>query len=464
MKQILAIATLTLKAAIRFRVVVVTAIILFTAVVLLPMLVKHDDTAKGFIQILLTYTLSIITALLGVVTLWLACNSLARDMEECQMQLVAVKPVPRWKIWLGKWLGIMVLNSVMLVGAGVTVFAMLVWKSSELPEVEQTRLEQEVMVARAAVVEPVPDLAPVIERAFAEARQNVDVAPEDLPLLRQQVVEAVKRNYELVNPDHLRRWRMDFSGILEEVRDKPLYGRFKFITPDYFEGNLDMVPFDLVWKVGKPDDPNRKTRIMSLPPGSYTEFLIPPGLIDAETGELIVDMENRSGAQMYVPLDEPFEVLYRENSFAVNFGRAMVILFCWLCLLSAIGLTASSCLSFPVATFVAFTILFISLSTGSFQEALSENSFLGRDYSGDYGSKSENLDRVMLPFFRFALGTINLVKDFSPVDSLSSGRSITWSDTGRAVFQVVIFTGGIIAAIGVVIFNRRELGSIQQGS
>ena len=113
---------------------------------------------------------------------------------------------------------------------------------------------------------------------------------------------------------------------------------------------------------------------------------------------------------------------------------------------------------------MAFTILFISLSTGSFQEALSENSFLGRDYSGDYGSKSENLDRVMLPFFRFALGTINLVKDFSPVDSLSSGRSITWSDTGRAVFQVVIFTGGIIAAIGVVIFNRRELGSIQQGS
>ena len=63
-------------------------------------------SAQGFTQIILTYTLSAITALLGLSTLWLSCGTLARDIEECQIQVVATKPVARWQIWLGKWLGI----------------------------------------------------------------------------------------------------------------------------------------------------------------------------------------------------------------------------------------------------------------------------------------------------------------------------------------------------------------------
>jgi hypothetical protein len=63
------------------------------------------ERRAGFTQILLTYTLSVITALLGLSTLWLACGTLARDIEECQMQVVATKPIARWQIWLGKWAG-----------------------------------------------------------------------------------------------------------------------------------------------------------------------------------------------------------------------------------------------------------------------------------------------------------------------------------------------------------------------
>ncbi len=36
----------------------------------------------GFTQILLTYTLGAITGLLGIATLWLACGTLARDVED----------------------------------------------------------------------------------------------------------------------------------------------------------------------------------------------------------------------------------------------------------------------------------------------------------------------------------------------------------------------------------------------
>ena len=72
MQPLLAIAGLTWKAAFRFRLFLVVAILLLGSVVGLPLLIKDDGTARGFTQILLTYTLGTISALLGMSTLWLA--------------------------------------------------------------------------------------------------------------------------------------------------------------------------------------------------------------------------------------------------------------------------------------------------------------------------------------------------------------------------------------------------------
>src|SRR3989440_8415912 len=118
MQRSFAVAWLTWKAAFRFRLFLVLAVLLLGAVVGLPLLLKDDGTARGFTQILITYTLSTIAALLGLSTLWLGCGTLARDIEECQIQMVAVKPIPRWQIWLGKWMGIMFLNAALLAISG----------------------------------------------------------------------------------------------------------------------------------------------------------------------------------------------------------------------------------------------------------------------------------------------------------------------------------------------------------
>src|SRR6516162_10103470 len=127
MQRLFAIVTLTWKAAFRFKLFLVVAVLLLASVVGLPLLIKDDGTARGFTQILLTYTLSTVTGLLGLSTLWLACGTLARDIEECQLQMVAVKPVARWQIWLGKWLGLVTLNAALLAISGGSVFALLMW-------------------------------------------------------------------------------------------------------------------------------------------------------------------------------------------------------------------------------------------------------------------------------------------------------------------------------------------------
>src|SRR5215467_14062404 len=148
MQRLLAIAGLTWKAAFRFRLFIVLAVLLLASVVVLPLLIRDDGTARGFTQILLTYTLTTVSALLGLSTLWLSCGILARDIEECQMQVVAVKPIPRWQIWMGKWLGIMSLNAALLGISGLSVFILLQWRATHLPAAEQKILREEVLVAR----------------------------------------------------------------------------------------------------------------------------------------------------------------------------------------------------------------------------------------------------------------------------------------------------------------------------
>src|SRR5271169_6685064 len=136
MQKIFAIAWLTWKAALRFKLFLVIAVLLIAAVVGLPLVIEDDGTAQGFTQIILTYTLSAITVLLGISTLWLSCGTLARDIEECQIQVIATKPIARWQIWLGKWFGIASLNAVLLALAGACIYGLLEWRASKLPPAE----------------------------------------------------------------------------------------------------------------------------------------------------------------------------------------------------------------------------------------------------------------------------------------------------------------------------------------
>jgi hypothetical protein len=66
-------------------------------------------------------------------------------------------------------------------------------------------------------------------------------------------------------------------------------------------------------------------------------------------------------------------------------------------------------------------------------------------------------------FFGGLLAVINLVQDFSPVESLSTGRSVSWGEVGRAFLQVVLLMGGVFGVTGAMLFTRRELAAAQSG-
>ncbi|MCC6822325.1 MAG: ABC transporter permease [Verrucomicrobia subdivision 3 bacterium] len=459
MQSLLAITWLTWKAAFRFRLFIVVAVLLLATVVGLPILIKDDGTARGFTQILLAYTLSTITALLGLSTLWLACGTLARDIEECQIQMIAVKPVARWQIWLGKWLGIVTLNAALLAISGFSVYGLLQWRATKLPEAEQKILRNEVLVARGSAREPTheKDLEAEASRRLDEALAKAMGAKLDVAAMRRQILEALKAELQVVPPGYTRPWQIDLGFAKYYLRDQPLYLRVKFNAAEKSPSGT----FDALWMVGVPE----KTKLwrtevpMSLAPDTFHEFQIPANLFD-EQGVLTILFVNPNNTALLFPLDDGMEVLYREGGFGLNFARGLGIIFCWMILLTTLGLAAASFLSFPVAAFATLAVLMMSLSTGTLASAVEQGTVMGQDEETGQIGRSP-VDAVAIPFFRAALRIINLAKDFSPIDSLSSGRSITWTELGKAFGQIVLLLGGIIAMVGIWSFSRRELATAQ---
>jgi hypothetical protein len=473
MQRLLAIATLTWKAAFRFRLFWVLLTLLLGTVVVLPLLVKDDGTARGFTQILLTYTLSIMTTLLGFSTLWLACGTLARDIEECQMQVVAVKPIARWQIWLGKWLGIVLLNAALLAASGGSVYALLHWRAGQMEkQLAQARgrhdtnqiarlereiavLKNEIFVARASLKEPLPDIEGAVERIFRERIEKTPVPPEEHAQLRKNLREQLKAGVQIVPPGYSRSWVIDLGLRQHFVRDEPLYIRAKFHAARTNESGTYLG----LWQAGIPEKTPVWQDLKSQAANTYHEFAIPPGLVDEE-GKLTVLFHNRNNTALLFPMEDGFEILYREGGFGLNYARGLLILLCWLALLAALGLASASLLSFPVAAFFSASVLVVALMSGSLSSIVSEGSVLGANHETGVVTGSW-INAVMIPFFRAILKVVNLVEGFSPVDSLSTGRSITWGQLARACAQIVVVMGGTFSVVGMAIFTRRELATAQ---
>jgi hypothetical protein len=437
----------------------VIAVLLLAAVVGLPVLIKDDGTARGFTQILLTYTLSVITALLGLSTLWLSCGTLARDIEECQIQVVATKPIARWQIWLGKWLGIMSLNAVLLALSGGFVYGLLQWRAGRLPAAEQTVLREQVLVARGSAREPVDNAAieAETERILQGRLKSSPVEKVDVPEVRRQIREQVRSDFQLVPPGYSRAWQIDLGFAKNSLKGKPLQLRVKFNSAQKSASGT----FLALWQVGVPG----KTRFwqtpvpMSLAPDTFHEFQIPPDLFDAK-GVLTILFVNPNDTSLLFPLGEGMEVLYPEGGFALNYVRGLGIIFCWMAALAALGLTAASFLTFPVAAFFSLAVVAMVLSSSTLAEAVAAGTVAsGNGETGEMGHTP--MDVVLIPVFKGLLTTFNLVRNFSPVDSLSSGRSIPWTVLGLAFGQIVLLLGGIIGGIGIILFNRRELATAQ---
>jgi hypothetical protein len=280
----------------------------------------------------------------------------------------------------------------------------------------------------------------------------------DRTFVRDQVRERVIAQFQIVRPGMARRWNLDFGGRGAALRDRPLTVRALFYAAQPTRAGT----YHGVWEIGPPEGRRYRPDPMSLAAETIHEFFIPPGLIDMQ-GRLTIDFQNFNESALLFPLEQGLEVLYEQGTFAPNFVRGLAIILCWLALLAAIGLAAASFLSFPVAAFVSVAVLIVGFSTGTLRQIVEEGGIGGVDHHVGFVQDPSLFDRISVRLFGSLLAVINLVQDFSPVDSLSNGRTVGWGEVGRAMLQIIALMGGLFATTGIILFTRRELATAQAG-
>ncbi|MFQ3167892.1 MAG: ABC-type transport system involved in multi-copper enzyme maturation permease subunit [Limisphaerales bacterium] len=500
------IAKQTLKAAVRYRFVVAMAIALLVIVFGIPLLVKSDGTAKGTVQIVLTYTLGSTTALLGIASLWMGCGTLAREIEDNVMQMVAVKPIARWRVWLGKWLGIMLLNAALMAPTGLAIFFLINARadSAELNEFEKAKLKNEVLVSRSSIREPKRDFSISQQRAYRYAllvaeektsyteteqalrmsvtgpehilsfrkdytrlieQAETDPSAEILAKLHELERNAVrisKASYEIILPGQDRFWEFQIDpGIVDEVNQKPVYLRFKFNADDEYDPKSHTLWFSIGEGTNKRWPPEGTFKEMKRGSSAFHEEELPIGIVPdkgPEKGLVRVHFVNQNSERPIIFLmeDGPM-ILYHDGGFGMNLLRGLMIIFFWLGLISAIGLMASSFLSFPVATFLSLGILLISASTGTLEQIVKEGGITGINHETGRKDESSMLDSAAIFFAKGAVKITKSIWGYSPVDSLSDGRTITWATLFWAFFSIIVVMGGLVMALGAYMFHRKEL-------
>jgi hypothetical protein len=338
------------------------------------------------------------------------------------------------------------------------VYGLLQYRASKLPAEQQAILRNEVLVARGSAKEPsvMHEVETATDAALRDRLAKNPVSTADLPVVRRQILEQVKAEFQIVPPAHM---KIDLGSVKGKIQGKPLQIRTKFNSPDLTPDRT----YAGVWQIGVPGKSKLwRSETMSLAHETFHEFAIPADLFD-ENGLLTVAFINENDLGLLFPLEDGFEVLYPTGGFTGNYIRGLGIILCWMALLATLGLAASSFLSFPVAAFVSLAVLLITLSSGTMAGAIAEGTIAG--YNAEKGIKgSSPADHIVIPAFKAALAVINLAKDFSPIDSLSSGRSVSWTQLGRALVQIVGLLSGILAAGGIYVFTRRELATAQGNS
>jgi len=472
MTRVIAIALIAVRSAVRSRLFLSLAGVLLIAVFGLPLTVKGDGTVTGQVKIMIGYTLALSTAILGAATVWTACASVAKEIEQRQIRLIAVKPVRTFQILVGKWLGLAALNAVLLCLVGVTFVALLRWNTrpSILSGEDRQALHEEILTGRRLIA---PRVHPVDQQAQSALERLIREKRIPPTISRTLALREVKRRlltqHATVVPGGARQWIFDVPARLRHAppltpgaADSPVSVRFRLSSAAGDEHQVAGT-----WNArasARTATGNGGRQSFGEDVYKFTiggcrgahRFPVPLSVI--QPGEqLIVRFENADrdlSSTAIFGSGDGVELLIRESTFEANLLRSLIVVFCYLMLLAALGLIAGSVLSFPVATFVATSVLAVSLMSHYAVHV----SILGHTHHHGLekpepsllhatGERlSECVDAVVAPVLKF-----------NPVGALSDGILVSWKSTARAAALLGFLYPACLGLIGWFFLSRREL-------
>ena len=458
MSKIWAVARHTIAAGVRMKLAVCFIVLTALAVLGLPFTLRGDGTLAGAIQSYLTYSLMLVGLLLSLQTIMMAAT-LSDELAQRQILILMTKPLARWQYIGGKWVGIVVLDLVVLLGAGLGVYGMTHYLASlpEWVEGDHFKIASEILVARHVSPVDVPDFARDAAREFERRKEegryadqpNLDPTQEkaslrrDLETLWRTVPPFVGRTFQFKN---LRCERADNQYLQlrfnATVHNPPpndtvscvwLFGDREAGTPEYDPGLRRYV--------------RGRVHTVTAP----TSTVAPDGTLTVRFANIDPLDENLQSHSIFqFEAHNTLEVLFAVGSFGGNLVRTLALLFCRLFFLAAVAVLASSIFSLPIACFTT-TVFYVFVALRGFIlesfELMSDPGWIG-DFFRTIGWVIKGL-YLLLPDW----------SKYNALELFADGRNVTllWVINGYGKLGIATL---LLVGLACLLFERREVAEV----
>ncbi len=474
------VARTVLDEALRRKTGVIFSVAVFLLVPALPFLLDGEEQLRYRVQFFLSWSLSGTAVLLSVMTVFLACGSICHEVKNRRVYLTLTKPVSRAEYLLGKWLGIVSLNLLILVIAtgGVYAYARYLQSLPGKDLLDRIAVDKQVLAARARV-RPVTgtkaEAQEMFERRLAQLRSEdpEHYGGELSAATRRQIENAVVAKWHTVAPMNYQRYV--FHGVGRAKEHGPwLQMRFK---PKLSRPSPDGMVRLGVWLNGRPNGAvvvaDNKFHVIDLPASTIDE----EGTLEVRIAnvDLARPRETFASSVSFSP-GEGLEVLYQVDLFEWNLVRAGLMLWIRLAFLTALGLAAGTFLGFPVAVLVTMMVYMTSTASGFIAESLTYYStlpnrgaplwevllgvpgeFLRRVLDGEVWDAFKLIIRLVGGAF---VGLVPAFSEYNPVPRIAGGlvveRGVLWA----AIAKVGVVWTGVVSVVAWLVFRRRELARV----
>jgi ABC-type transport system involved in multi-copper enzyme maturation permease subunit len=450
----IAIACLTVREAVRSKLLLSLAILLVAGLIGLPLLIAGDNTLSGKIQVILTYTLGFATTILSITTLWTACGGFSKEIQDRRLYLVITKPLHRYELWLGKWLGMLTMNLGLLALTGITISVMAhqtIHRSTDSLMVKR-QVSEQFLMARQGLQPLTPDWSDFVKKTTQRLIESGRLQEKMMPaVIQQKLIEELSIKRFTIPPGGGAQFSFKRPETQENGHDLLLSYKFDSTRPE-------RSPVAARWTMGT--NPEHQIQV------DVTNYPGVPAILavinDETAGTNILTFTyqrldtNSQATLLMADRTQAPELLVPYGSFGMNLIRGLFIILCRLAFLAALGLMVGCLLSTPVAVFAAFFIIILVASSGYVESVATSGVF----FVPHEGPASEQtwLNQSILHLFRvFHVVTQPLTK-LDPVPLLATGRVVSGQMTLQALVWLAGLYSAITALIGITLFNRRELG------
>lgn len=452
MHSIWAVATNTIRQALRMKIAAVFIILLIVLLPIMSVRMTGDGTVQGRLQTFVSYSFSLTSLLLCLLTIATSVYSVTADIDKKQIYLVLTKPILRFQLLIGKLLGVVLLNVILLTFFSAIIYIITINMPQYLnaTETELAALDNEFFTARASLTPAQIDVTREVAKTYGKLQKN-----NQLPrgLSRSKIIAKLTRDKHLEKrssaPGEDLLW--EFHNIKPIDPNKSLFVRFKY--------DVSVVPPDLLvygrWDIGDNRQIKYRTKIET--PiyrfdrkdtiRTFSEIEVPADAV-AKDGYLAIRFLNvpLNSTVIIFPPKDGLELLYKADSFTANFIRAVLLILIRLIFLACLGILTSTFLSFPVALLFCLVVFFTGTISGFVIDSFN---FLGENLSVIYSYTIKPIIQLLPQFDKF-----NASKFLVP------GRLLSWSLLAKAVGLMVCIKSLLLMLFAVFIFSRKEIAKI----